>query len=45
MAEEIMTDNPDILASASSTAFPIAHIYKLVRDGMRIIRVHITLGG
>lgn len=44
MAEEIMMDNPD-LKECIVYRIPNRHIYKLVRDGMRIIRVHITLRG
>ena len=39
-----MADNPD-LKECIVYRIPNRHIYKLVRDGMRIIRVHITLGG
>ncbi len=44
MAEEIMMDNLDI-QECIVYRIPNRHIYKLVRDGMRIIRIHITLGG
>lgn len=43
-AEEIMADNPE-LSECIVYRIPNRHIYKLVRDGMRIIRIHITLGG
>ena len=42
-AEEHMRENP-LLQEHIVYQIPNKHIYKVVRDGMRLLRIHITLG-
>lgn len=42
-AEKFMQENP-LLQEYVVYRVPGRHIYKIVRDGMRLLRIHITLG-